>query len=150
MTLRLATAADIPALRKVAIQAATAAHWGPETYASIFSRSGPSRLVLLAEESGEPVGFVVVLAAGSEWEIENVAVVESARRRGLGTRLLREVLRRAQAAGTECLFLEVRESNRGARKFYEKLFFVESGRRRGYYSDPPEDAILYQLPLAGQ
>ena len=47
--------------------------------------------------------------------------------------------------GAGAVFLEVRESNRAARALYEKWAFLESGRRRGYYKDPEEDAILYRL-----
>lgn len=43
----------------------------------------------------------------------------------------------------EAVFLEVRESNMAARRLYEKLGFAETGRRRGYYANPPEDAVLY-------
>ena len=47
--------------------------------------------------------------------------------------------------GAAAVFLEVRESNRAARALYEKWAFLESGRRRGYYKDPEEDAILYRI-----
>ena len=80
-----------------------------------------------------------------EWEIENIAIAGSARRRGLGTRLLGELLDLARAKGAEAVFLEVRESNRVARALYEKWAFLESGRRRRYYKDPEEDAILYRI-----
>ena len=47
--------------------------------------------------------------------------------------------------GAKAVFLEVRESNYAARALYEKWAFVESGRRRRYYQDPNEDAILYRI-----
>jgi ribosomal-protein-alanine N-acetyltransferase len=46
--------------------------------------------------------------------------------------------------------LEVRESNASARGLYEKQGFREAGRRRGYYTDPVEDAILYSLRFDGR
>ena len=82
-----------------------------------------------------------------EWEIENIAIAGPARRRGLGTRLLGELLDLARAQGAESVFLEVRESNHAARALYEKWSFIESGRRKKYYKDPEEDAILYRLVL---
>jgi ribosomal-protein-alanine N-acetyltransferase len=82
---------------------------------------------------------------GREWEIENIAVAGPARRRGLGTRLLGELLDQARDRGADAVFLEVRESNRAARALYEKWAFLESGRRRGYYKDQEEDAIVYRL-----
>jgi ribosomal-protein-alanine N-acetyltransferase len=46
------------------------------------------------------------------------------------------------------VFLEVRESNAAARCFYEKAGFVQTGRRKSYYTDPAEDAVLYRYDLA--
>ena len=46
------------------------------------------------------------------------------------------------------IWLEVRESNHPARRFYEKHSFLEAGRRRAYYRNPEEDAVLYRLDLA--
>jgi ribosomal-protein-alanine N-acetyltransferase len=104
----------------------------------------PPRLALVLEET-EMVAFIVARGSGAEWEIENVAVAGAARRRGLGTRLLGELLNRLRARGAESVFLEVRESNHGARALYEKWGFVENGRRAAYYRAPDEDAILYRL-----
>jgi ribosomal-protein-alanine N-acetyltransferase len=82
---------------------------------------------------------------GTEWEIENIAVAGPARRRGLGTRLLAELLKRVHKAGAHNVFLEVRESNRAARELYQEWAFVESGRRKAYYHAPDEDAVLYRF-----
>ena len=150
MMIRTANTADIPSINRIEAQAATAAHWTAGTYERIFSHAGPPRLILVAEENATIMGFVIALSSGKEWEIENIAILEEARRRGLGTRLLHEVLQHAQQAGAEAFCLEVRESNQTARRFYEKLAFVGNGRRRGYYPDPQEDAILYHLPLAAR
>jgi ribosomal protein S18 acetylase RimI-like enzyme len=75
-------------------------------------------------------------------------VAGPARRRGFGTRLLGEFLRRAQSEGATAIFLEVRESNHAARSLYEKWAFSESGRRPRYYTQPEEDAIVYRLALS--
>jgi len=93
-------------------------------------------------------GFIAGKGLGEEWEIENIAVAEPARRRGLGTRLLGEFLDLARSRGANMIFLEVRESNVGARRLYEKWAFVETGRRKLYYREPEEDAITYQLGFA--
>jgi len=136
--------ADIPRLLVLERHAATAAHWAEADYQKLFAAGAPERLALVLEEA-EIVAFLVARGVGAEWEIENVAVAGTARRRGLGTRLLGEVLKQARARGAEGVFLEVRESNRAARMLYEKWAFVESGRRAGYYRDPEGDAILYRL-----
>ncbi|MGA9801093.1 MAG: ribosomal protein S18-alanine N-acetyltransferase [Terriglobales bacterium] len=144
-SVRAAAIGDLPDMMALAKHAATAAHWSATQYEGLFHNSG--RVALVMEEAGLQ-GFVVARVVDREWEIENIAIAGAARRRGLGTRLLGELLDLARAQNAAALFLEVRESNQAARALYEKWAFVESGRRRGYYKDPPEDAILYRLAFA--
>jgi ribosomal-protein-alanine acetyltransferase len=113
--------------------------------------SAPERarwLSLVVEGGGGVEGFLVSRVVGGEWEIENIVVVGPARRMGLGTRLLSEFLDLARHEGARTVFLEVRESNRAARALYEKWAFVQSGRRKRYYRNPAEDAIVYRLRFA--
>ena len=145
MCIRPAIRADIPAMMALERHAATAAHWSSEQYEIAFSGEGPPRVVLILEEDTGTQGFIAGRALGAEWEIENIAVAGPARRRGLGTRLLGEFLDLARGQDAEAVFLEVRESNREARRLYEKRAFVESGRRKHYYREPEEDAIVYRL-----
>jgi len=58
---------------------------------------------------------------------------------------LRELIRRAESEAASAILLEVRESNLPARRLYEKHGFREVGRRRVYYQDPADDAVLYAL-----
>jgi ribosomal-protein-alanine N-acetyltransferase len=127
--------------------AVTAAHWSPLQYEEVFATREPRRVALVIERDGIQ-GFLVARAVDKEWEIENMAVSGPARRHGLGTRLLGEFLDRARLGGAEMVFLEVRESNHAARALYEKWAFVQSGRRKGYYCVPEEDAITYCLYFA--
>jgi ribosomal-protein-alanine N-acetyltransferase len=145
MRIRHASPGDIPAMMALEKHAATAAHWSMEQYETALSEKIPSRVVLIFEEESRVQGFIAGRAIGKEWEIENVAVAGPARRRGLGTRLLGEFLDLARSQGAVAVFLEVRESNLVARRLYEKWAFVEGGRRKGYYGEPAEDAIVYQL-----
>jgi [ribosomal protein S18]-alanine N-acetyltransferase len=145
MRIRPAISADIPSMMAIERQAATAAHWSTEQYEAAFSGQEPSRVVLIIEEDAGAQGFIAGKVLGVEWEIENIAVAGPARRRGLGVRLLGEFLGLAQGRDAETVFLEVRESNRAARSFYEKWGFVERGRRKHYYREPDEDAIIYRL-----
>jgi len=126
-------------------RSATAAHWSAQQYEALFGGHGPERMALIIEDEPGLEGFVIARVVDREWEIENIAVAGPARRRGLGTRLLGELLDQARSRGADAVFLEVRESNRAARALYEKWAFLESGRRRGYYKDLEEDAILYRL-----
>ena len=149
MRIRPAIPADIPAMIALDRHAATAAHWSTEQYETAFSGEGPSRVVLIVEEDAGAQGFITGKALGAEWEIENIVVARPARHRGLGTRLLGEFLDLAHQQGAKAVFLEVRESNRSARRLYEKWAFVESGRRKHYYREPEEDAIVYRLDFPG-
>jgi ribosomal-protein-alanine N-acetyltransferase len=149
MNIRTGLPTDVSALQALALQSATAAHWTPEQYAEIFRDGSVTRRVLVAEDADGIAGFVVALAAGPEWEIENIVVPPIGQRKGTGTQVINELVKRAQAAGAESIFLEVRESNAAARGFYESTGFVESGRRPGYYSEPSEGAVLYRLAVAG-
>jgi ribosomal-protein-alanine N-acetyltransferase len=148
MHIRRGTTADIPGLMTLEKRAATAAHWSAQQYEAAVSGEAPSRVILIVEEEADVLGFIVGRVLGEEWEIENIAVAGSARRRGLGTRLLGEFLDLARERGADTVFLEVRESNLAARRLYEKWAFVESGRRKLYYREPEEDAIVYQIGFA--
>ena len=142
---RTATSADLSAMMALEKHAATAAHWSVEQYEALFRASSTGRVALIIQEEDCVQGFVVARVVGKQWEIENIAIAGPARRRGLGTRLLGELLDLARAKGAESVFLEVRASNRAARALYEKWSFLESGHRKQYYKDPEEDAILYRL-----
>ena len=83
------------------------------------------------------LGFLAWREVGpSEFEILNLAVARSARRRGIGAQLLHAVLRPGR------WFLEVRESNRVAREFYRRAGFAEAGERVRYYRNPDEKAVV--------
>jgi [ribosomal protein S18]-alanine N-acetyltransferase len=143
-SIRVAAIGDLLGMTALEKHAPTAAHWSAAQYEDLFRGSGAGRVALIMEEDGLQ-GFVIARVMDKEWEIENIAVAGPARRRGLGTRLLGELLNLARVQNAAAVFLEVRESNQAARAFYEKWAFVESGRRRGYYRDPEEDAILYRF-----
>ena len=140
-----ATVADLPAMIALEKRAATAAHWSAEQYEALFRASDPGRVALILWEESDLLGFVIARVVGEECEIENIAVGGPARRRGLGTRLLSELLDSARAKDAAAVFLEVRESNQAARALYEKWGFRESGRRSRYYKDPAEEAIVYRV-----
>lgn len=145
LSIRPATSADLPAMMALEKRAVTAAHWSATQYEAVFRAAGPGRVALIIQEDACIHGFVIARVVGEEWEIENIAIAGPARRRGLGTRLLGELLDLARARSAQAVFLEVRESNQAARALYEKWSFLESGRRPQYYKDPEEDAILYRL-----
>ena len=77
--------------------------------------------------------------------VTNVAVAPAWRRRGVGTRLFGYVLQKAAQEGVESLTLEVRPSNKAALALYRSFGMEEQGRRRHYYSDNGEDALILWL-----
>jgi [ribosomal protein S18]-alanine N-acetyltransferase len=101
-----------------------------------------------AGEEAKPVGFLVAWHVVDELHVLNVATSSDARRRGIGSRLVREALAYAAANGVRLVLLEVRRSNEAAIRLYEKHAFVVSGVRERYYSDNDEDALEMRLELA--
>ena len=77
----------------------------------------------------------------------NVAVSPQFRRMGIGEALVSALARELKTAGNEKLTLEVRASNENAIALYQKLSFVQIGRRPNYYRNPKEDALILQKIL---
>jgi ribosomal-protein-alanine N-acetyltransferase len=103
---------------------------------------------LLAEIDGRVAGYILFWLMPDEVDIHNVAVHGDFRRRGLGRRLLEQVVIEARGRGSSRITLEVRKSNLAAQKLYESMGFTVIGVRKGYYSDDGEDAFLMALQLA--
>ena len=139
---RRATPGDIPRMMEIAKRAVTASQWERIHYEQMFLSV---RLAMVIEEDALVLGFIVGRGTAGEWEIENIAVGGSGRRRGLGTRLLGEFLHHIRGNGARVVYLEVRESNQAARALYEKWAFIEAGRRKSYYQDPLEDALVLKF-----
>ena len=97
---------------------------------------------------GAVAGFISGRRIAVEAEILNLVVKQEFRRQGLGQALVRVVLERFCQDGALQVFLEVRESNHSAISFYRRLGFREIGRREGYYSDPPEAALVMARPTS--
>ena len=102
--------------------------------------TNPNSTTLVAAAGDSIVGFANLWCVCGEVTLNNIAVREDCRSRGVGTALMQEALRRF--AGCDLLTLEVRCSNEGAIRFYERLGFVRVGTRRDFYDLPREDAIL--------
>lgn len=146
--IRPASVADIRGMIALERQSPSAAHWPEPTYARIFSADSATRIALVVQDRDRSVrGFIIARVVGEEVEIENIVVDRKRRNQGLGTKLVENIVERSGSRNASRLFLEVRESNPGARALYEKCGFVLSGRRRAYYSSPSEDAVLYTRTL---
>lgn len=130
--------------------------WSRKDYECLLTATaGRKRKVLVVSPDDKIAGFGVVshvteTADGGggtqpEWELEIIVIAREERRQGLGSRLLRELLKQAGGEGAGKMFLEVRESIFAARLLYEKTGFTSCGRRRGYYHLPEEDAMIYEF-----
>ena len=95
------------------------------------------------------LGYLCFWTVREEMQLLDLAVHPAHRGRGHGSLLLTKMIDHALSKGISRIWLEVRVSSSSARRLYEKFGFVESGRRRNYYTDPSEDAILMSLGLSG-
>jgi ribosomal-protein-alanine N-acetyltransferase len=92
-------------------------------------------------------GFIVARVVAEEMHVNNVAVRTEFRRQGLAAKLLQTVLECGRLAGARIAFLEVRAGNKAAQALYRRCGFEPAGRRRRYYSNPVEDALLMSVSL---
>ncbi len=129
----------------------TAPRWPAAKWRELLSgRPAARRVALVAahRRSRAVIGFVLVGLIPPEAEIESMAVMPCAQRRGVGRSLLASLVTCLRASGICALHLEVRASNSAALGFYRAQNFNQTGVRPRYYADPEEDAILMTLRLA--
>ena len=114
----------------------------PWSYVNLEAQAtGKNKLFLCASDDSGVLGYVGLTMVLDEGYIANVAVAPRARRRGIADALLFELERRTKKQ-LAFLTLEVRASNAPAIKLYEKHGFAVVGRRKNYYTQPQEDALL--------
>lgn len=95
-------------------------------------------------------GYLCLWEIGHEIHVTNLAVHPSFRRRGIARVLLGSILEEARRSGVELVFLEVRPTNVEALTLYESLGFRVIGRRKGYYFDTGEDALVMEARLGAE
>lgn len=110
------------------------------TYESFFCFDIMRGYVL--EERGRVIGFCLFLLAINEVEITNFAIDEEYQGKGYGSFLLSQMMNALKEKGYTHFYLDVRESNTPAIGLYQKNGFVALGKRKDYYSQPMEDALL--------
>ncbi len=123
--------------------------WSLERYRQLFAAARPLNAGFnnfsafgLRDAGGRLAAFVSLVVGPEELEIYNIAVHPDLRQTGLGKKLLGRVLDAAQEHGVTRAILEVRVSNVAALGLYRTLGFVECGRRKAYYADTGEDALV--------
>ena len=118
-------------------------HWTEEMLQQELWNEAAVIIVALRED-GVVLGYAGLQTVLDEGYINNVAVAANVRRQGIADELIAAFVRFGQAK-LAFLTLEVRASNAPAIALYMKHGFAQVGRRRGYYDDPKEDAILMTL-----
>jgi [ribosomal protein S18]-alanine N-acetyltransferase len=107
----------------------------------VLELSKPTGICLAALEDGEMVGYLVCSRYDTVWHLMNVAVEPARQRQGIASQLLERLFDQADKP-REQYTLEVRTSNESAIRLYERFGFRAAGRRRAYYHDNREDALI--------
>ena len=115
--------------------------WSRSMFTAELRKPGSLALGAFLED-GAMLGYAFVSRYVDAWHVMNVAVAPAYRRRGIATALLARVLELTSGDSRRGHTLEVRVSNTGAIRLYERLGFRSRGIRRGYYTDNREDALI--------
>ena len=106
------------------------------------SMESDNTIYIVAKENNNVVGYAGRYLSFEEGNITNVAVNPLSRRKGIGEKIVRDILNRAYEKGVRDVFLEVRETNSVAIALYEKIGFKEEGIRKNFYDKPRENALI--------
>jgi len=127
--------------------------WGWDAYHKELQ--SPEDVIMLVAKTGTVgsiqnqgnsiAGFIVSRLVAGELHINNVAVRPEFHRRGIAAQLLTAALREGRRNGARLAFLEVRAGNAAAQGLYQRCGFQVAGRRKRYYNQPVEDALLMSL-----
>jgi ribosomal-protein-alanine N-acetyltransferase len=157
VSIRLARADEIDAIVHLDRTLDTLPHWPAAEYRTAIAGHDPQRLRCLfvadrvsdrgSQIVGLAVGRVDHIAGEYSGELESVGVALSAQRRGIGRELCLKVIDWCQSKGASHVDLEVRSRSAGPISLYGQLGFAVAGKRRNYYRDPSDDAILMRLDL---
>ena len=142
-SIRKMTVADVPAVAELD-QISFSLPW-PERSFRFEVTDNPASRCWVAEVDGRVVGMIVAWLFVDEVHIATLATHPDFRRQGIAQKLLTHTLRYTLDEGATTSFLEVRESNLAAQEMYRKFGYENTGRRKRYYKDNDEDAILMTL-----
>jgi tRNA threonylcarbamoyladenosine biosynthesis protein TsaB len=143
-------AGDVDRVIEIAAGTPQAPAWPRSVYErALEAGAQPQRIALVAEDqkSGTLVGFAVASVTAPDADLETIVTVLAHQRRGIARELFSSLKSELQREGVIELILEVRAGNHAAQGLYRVLGSKEQGRRKAYYADPVEDAILLRLPI---
>lgn len=143
MEIRRMTLDDVPAV--VALDQQSFSLPWPERSFRFELTDNPNSRCWVAEVDGRIVGTIIAWLLVDEAHIATIATHPDHRRQGIARKLLTYALRYMSREGAVTSFLEVRESNTAAQEMYRRFGYEAVGRRKRYYKDTDEDAILMTL-----
>jgi len=144
---------DIEVVHRIEVDLFTIEPWSVGQFWNELAGVPETRDFFVAERSatvGEPgivVGYACLATVGGTSDVQTIAVARDAQGRGVGRRLLSELLERAQRRGSHQVMLEVRAGNDVAVSLYRSVGFEEIHRRPNYYA-PGVDAVVMELRTA--
>jgi len=144
--IRAMTEGDVEAVMVIE-RSAFPSPWSEVTISNLLKRKN-ARLFVAVDAADRVLGYAAVWFAGSNGELGSLAVDALRRESGVGSQLLASVFAEARARGTRSMYLEVREGNWRAQRLYQRRGFEAIGRRKSYYKDPVEDAVVMRRLLA--
>jgi ribosomal-protein-alanine N-acetyltransferase len=147
VALRPAVLGDLEAVVAIEQMSFSDPPWSHASFLSLITNRRAFFAVALSPADQGVIGYVVAWAVGDEAEVANLAVSPSWRARGVGAQLLDAALDEVAEQGARVAHLEVRETNVAAHSLYQSRGFQPVGRRRRYYRDPVEDAVLLRCDL---
>lgn len=142
---RRATESDIPALCSLENECFSSP-WSDNAFLDSI-KNGTAEFYICLSAEGEAMGYVGIICMLDECSVTNVCTSAQYRKKGVATALLDMAESRAAELGAICMFLEVRVSNAAAIALYQNRGYECCGTRRGFYSKPKEDALVYKKDL---
>ena len=119
--------------------------WSPEVFWAELAQERSRWYVVAVDEGGALLGYTGLVHSGAEADVQTLAVAPAAQGRGIGARLLGELLTEAGRRGCTSVMLEVRADNAAAVALYERFGFERISVRRGYYQPGNVDAWVMRL-----
>jgi [ribosomal protein S18]-alanine N-acetyltransferase len=116
--------------------------WTRAMYAWELQNRSVCHIYVVRTRDHRVAGFCAFWLVFDEIHLNNVAMLPHLRGQGIGTALLQHIVEEGRRLGAKRATLEVRASNEGARRLYERLGFSVSAIRRDYYTNPVEDALI--------
>jgi ribosomal-protein-alanine N-acetyltransferase len=142
---------DIDAVMAIAESLDTAPHWPRSAYETALNPAAtPQRVALVAELSGQIIGFTIASLLPPQAELESIAVSKSQQGYAGGKGLFAALLRELESRQVTEITLEVRSSNETARAFYRSQSLQTCSERKGYYTDTGEGAIIMRRILSSK